>query len=280
MESLVVGSTSVIGRAIVADLNSIGSVSTAGRRDADVHLDLSVTDPLPVIDQCFDAVVLVAADFGGPRDEDLVRATQVNVLGSITAARIAAHVGAEHVVLISSISASYRPGDSYYNAYALTKAQSEAAVSFYCSERGIELSIVRPSGVFDSHGRCRPHQRLLYGIVDSARAGADFTIAGSADPLRNYVHVSDVAALVRSLVSRTEAGTFVCAQRESLSISAIANHAFAVFGNGGRVRFDPLQPDIVELPPITQPAGSTTWAPSISIEEGLCEIRDHEERTA
>lgn len=279
MDSLVIGSTSVIGNAIVNDLAGLGSVLTAGRRDADVQLDLSVTDPLPVIDRQFDAVVLVAADFGGPTDDDLIRAMQVNVLGSITAARVAAHVRAKHFVLISSISACYRPGDEYFNAYALTKAQSEDAVSFYCAERSIDLSIVRPSGVFDSEGRCRTHQRLLYGIVDCARTGADFTIAGSVDPLRNYVHVSDVAALVGRLILRTEAGTFVCAQRESLPISAIAETAFAVFGRGGRVYFDASKPDIAELPAIAASAGNRSWVPSISIEEGFRRIQAYEERT-
>jgi len=280
MDSLVIGSTSVIGNAIVDDLAALGSVLTAGRRDADVQLDLSVTDPLPVIDRQFDAVVLVAADFGGPTDEDLIRATQVNVLGSITAARIAVSVQAKHFVLISSIAAGYQPGDDYFSAYSLTKSQSEQAISFYCAERGMDVSIIRPSGVFDSEGRCRTHQRLFYGIVDCARTGTDFTIAGSADPLRNYVHVSDVAGLVAGLISRTEVGTFVCAQRESLPISAIAETAFAVFGNGGRVRFDASKPDIAELPPIAESAGSTIWAPSISIEDGLRRIREYEERTA
>jgi nucleoside-diphosphate-sugar epimerase len=279
MDALVIGSTSVVGQAITLELSALGSVRTAGRREADIPFDLAITDPLPIIGQQFDVVVLASADFGGSKGEDLVRATQVNVLGAITAARLAESARARHFVLISSLSACCRPGDHYYNAYALTKAQSEQAVSLYCGERSIGLSIVRLSQVFDSEGKCRLHQPLLYKILDCARSGKDFTINGLADPLRNFIHLSDVANLVKSLVMRREVGTYVCAQTVSLPISFIAETAYSVFGNGGRVRFDSSKPNVPELPPILDPVGTPWWSPSISIEEGFHRIRELEGRS-
>jgi nucleoside-diphosphate-sugar epimerase len=270
MNSLIIGSSSIIGSAIADDLSQLGLVQTAGRRNADFELDLLASDSLPAIDKRFDTVIMVAADFGGPTESDFLRATGVNVLGAIKAVSIASQVGAKQFVLISSISACYKPHEDYYNAYALTKFQSEQAAAFACDQHKIDLSIIRPSAVFDTQGKCRHHQKLFYAILDSAREGKDFTIAGSADPLRNFVHITDVASLVSHVITEAKVGTFVCAQPESLPISVIAKTAYTVFGNGGHVNFDRSKPDIATSRPLLDGSeGDTNWKPSITIEEGM-----------
>lgn len=66
MNSLVIGSTSVIGQAIAHGLAQLGPVQTAGRRDADVFFDLSQPDRVPASVPPFDVVVLAAADLAAP----------------------------------------------------------------------------------------------------------------------------------------------------------------------------------------------------------------------
>ena len=276
MNSLIIGSSSIIGSAIADDLSQLGLVLTAGRRNADFNLDLLAADSLPTIGKQFDTVIMVAADFGGPNDSDFLRATRVNVLGAIKAVSIASQVGAKQFVLISSISACYKPHEDYYNAYALTKFQSEQAAAFSCDRHKIGLSIVRPSAVFDTQGKCRQHQQLFYAIIDCAREGNNFVISGSADPLRNFVHITDVASLVTHVVAEAKVGTFVCAQPESLPISVIAKTAYKVFGNGGHINFDRSKPDIAACRPLLDGSeGDTNWKPSITIEEGMRIIRTY-----
>jgi len=181
--TLIIGSTSVIGSAIQLELQTIVRVKTAGRRNADYFFDLAEPRAQLSTNEQFDTAILVAADFGGPTEADLIRATQTNVVGSLTACQFAANAGAEHVILISSVFASYEIGDAYFNAYSLTKRLSEDVTKFYCQQKGIALTIVRPTQIYDSDERCRTKQRLLYTIVDCARDGRDFTISGTADPL-------------------------------------------------------------------------------------------------
>lgn len=278
MNSLLIGSSSIIGGAIAQDLSNLGSVLTAGRRGADFDLDLIAPDSPPVIDQRFDAVVMVAADFGGITDADFIRACRVNVLGTIKSVGIAKQVGAKRFVLISSVSACYKPGEPHHNAYAITKSQSEQVATFSCAQNGIDLTIVRPTAVFDTQGKCRQHQKLFYAIIDSAREGRDFEIAGSADPLRNFIHVADVASLVTQVITRKESGIFLCAQPESIPISSLVKTAYAVFGNGGRLYFDSTKPNIATSRPLLDGSeGYMNRSPMISIEEGIRRIRTFQE---
>ena len=259
VDTLIVGSTSVIGGAIASELKALGQVRTAGRRNADIAFDLTQPDFRAAAGKTFDVAVFVAADFGGSTDEDFTRATEVNVVGALAACRLASAVGVAHFVLISSISATYVPGDSYFGIYSLTKRLAEDVVAFYCQQRNITLTILRPTAIYDAEGRCRAHQGLLYGIVDCARVGSDFIINGSADPQRNYLFVTDFARIVRRVIETARAGTYACTHLDSLSIAEIAKLAFAVFGTDGRVVFDGSKSDIPSIPPLpsTDPTGST-----------------------
>jgi nucleoside-diphosphate-sugar epimerase len=276
VRTLIIGSTSAIGEAIANELADLGAVRTAGRRDADFEFDLAEPiNSLPSA-ETFEVAVLVAADFGGPHDDDFIRATSVNVVGSLAACRLAHNAGVRHFVLISSVSATYVPGDSYFGIYSLSKRQSEEVVAFYCQQQEMTLTIIRPTGVYDTAGRCRSHQGLFYGIVDRASTGDDFTINGSVDPQRNYLHVSDLARIVRRVVEVGQPGTYTCSHPESATIGQIAALAYKVFANGGAIRFDSSKPDIPATPPL--PASDlyddlSTW-PSVSLQDGLCQIRD------
>lgn len=276
MDSLIIGSTSVVGEAIAAELASLGQIKTAGRRNADFDFDLAGPDTTAATGETFDVAVLVAADFGGPTDDDITQAIQVNVVGALAACRLAANVGVKHFVLISSVSATYTPDDPYFGIYALSKRQSEEVVAFYCRQRNITLTIIQPTGLYDAAGRCRAHQGLLYGIVDRARAGSDFTISGSADPVRNYLHVTDLARVVRRVVETGRPGTYVCASPQSATVGEIARLAFEVFGRGGQVRFDVSKGDIPSTRPLPESDvydDLSIW-PVVSLEAGFRQIRD------
>ena len=274
--SLIIGSTSVLGSAIAESLSDLGHVRTAGRRHADFVFDLADPDVTVAHGHSFDAAVLVASDFGGPTGDDLIRATQVNVVGALAACKLAFGVGVKHFVLISTLSSTYEPGDPYFGSYALSKRQGEEAVSLFCRQHEIHLTILRPTGLYDVEGKCRAHQGLLYGIVDYARAGTDFTIAGSADPLRNYLHVRDLARVVFRVIEERSVGVFPCVHSESLRISEIASLAYEVFGRGGRVRFDPSKADIPATPaaPRTEIYDRLSIWPLITLKEGMRQIRD------
>lgn len=271
---LVVGHTSMIGQSIITQTEDSWRIITAGRRSADIYLDLA--DPLSPVEDAppCDVAVVVAADFGGPSSEDFVRAELVNVAGIVASAKLAEAAGVTHLVLISSVSAIYDTGDSHFDAYALSKRHGEEAVSLFCSQRNIALTILRPTGVYDALGRARAHQPFLYSMIDQASAGRDITVYGSADPVRNFINTADVAQVVSRVIESGLQGTFTCPGLESLSIRQIARLVLATFGNIGALCEDSSRPDIATLPdlPATDLYRRLGWSPVISLRQGLLDI--------
>jgi nucleoside-diphosphate-sugar epimerase len=276
MHSLIIGSTSIIGAAIATELASLGPVATAGRRDADFLVDLADPYAKLSVGRPFDAVIYVAADFGGRSDADFIRAEEVNAVGVLRGCAIAKAAGAKHFVLISSVSAQYRSGDPYFGIYALSKRHGEEVTELFCAQNKMTLTIVRPTAVYDAAGGCRAHQGLLYGMIDRAIAGDDITLYGSTDPERSYLYISDLASAVKGVVETTLAGTFVCASPQRLRISELARLALQTFGSAGRVHFDPSKSDIPDLGQIVgvdlfEQLGD---APRIDMAEGLRLVRE------
>lgn len=273
---LLIGSTSVIGDALAVELADLGRVKTAGRRNADITFDLANPAALGAVDEAFDTAVLVGADFGGPTDEDFIRAELINAVGALTACRLAHRAGVKHLVLISSISANYKPGDAYYDMYSLSKRHGEEVAAFYCDQRNIALTIIRPTGVYDTEGRCRNHQGLLYAIVDHALSGSDFTIDGSADPERNFIHLADLAQVVKRVIMTELTGSYVCAHPHSITVSRMTTLAFEVFGRGGHVTYDGSKRNITELGniPASDLYERLAFWPLVSLAEGFRRIKD------
>ena len=223
MDSLLIGSTSVIGGAIVEKLASLGSVVTAGRREAH-PIDLCVTEPLPVIpDQRVDAVIFVAADFGGPTDQDLIRATQVRASPRVDHGRSHRCAGESQALRADVFDLGLlSAGRRVLQRLASWTAQSEQVVSFYCAEHGIDWS----DGAAERRLRLQRQVSCTPAAADGSSIvhgqGRTSRLQVRPIPCATTSMCADVASLVAGLVSRTEVGTFVCAQRASLPISVIA----------------------------------------------------------
>lgn len=282
MKSLVIGSTSAIGKAVARALSCLGPVRLAGRRDADIAFDLTHPVP-PACDERFDVVVLAAADFGGALPQDLVRAELVNTVGALTACRLAEQCGARHFILLSSRWAAHQPTDPYFGIYSLSKRHAEEVVSLYCQERGMALSILRISQVYDSQGQCQPHQPLLYAIADNARAGNTVNLYGANDARRNYLHLDDLAEICARVADQGITGLHNCCHAQSPRLSEIAQAAFEAFGTPAAIRFLPEKSDIPDLPPFacsSELFSRIGFMPQIDIRRGFELMRAHRERVS
>lgn len=277
MKVLIVGSTSAIGRAFAVRLRSLGEVQLAGRRGADFPFDLAQWERQPEIDEAFDVVIHVAADFGGETNDDFVRGELVNAAGTFSVCRLAQHVQAKHLVLLSSISATYRPGDPYFGIYALSKRHGEEAAQFFCAERGMALTILRPTQVYDAAGECRRHQALLYVMADRAQGGQDINLYGTHDARRNYLFLDDLSEICYRVVQGRHAGTFTCGHPHSVRLSEMAEAAFTAFKKGGELQFMADKPDLADLPSIDDDTlyRQIDYWPVVNIGEGFRRIKHH-----
>jgi nucleoside-diphosphate-sugar epimerase len=246
---LVVGSRSFIGRRVAERLRAAHSVALAGRdASADLRLELGGGAAQPAGGELgFDAIVHCAASFEPTTPAGMLRNEQVNALGALEVAELASRTGCRQLVFLSSVSVFDEHEGRLRDSYALSKRHAQDNLELACASSGTALCTLCPGAVYDERGEGRRHQPLLYHIVDCARGGRDFVLHGSADPQRNFLHVSDLAAVVEATLRLGLAGTFPVLHPRSHRIQEVAELAFRVFGRGGRVVRAPDKPDLREV---------------------------------
>lgn len=268
---LVVGATSSLGTALCHRLTADMSVITAGRRNCELDLDLRSPVERMVLPTGLHAVVHLAAHFGGSSPQALDEAIAVNGTGTLRLCAAAAAAGVRHFLYVSTIFALAQPGTPGYGAYAVAKRLGEDAARLVCDAGAMSLGILRPSAMYGAPAALRVHQPFFYRIIDHARDGRDVVLYGTHDPRRNYVHVDDVAAALGLMVMQGTTGTFGCQSPIDVTYAEVAQTAFAVYGKGGRVRFDDTRPDVPDnvFPIDDSLQRAAGFRPSIDLREGL-----------
>jgi nucleoside-diphosphate-sugar epimerase len=280
MNVLIIGATSMIGRALAQRLQEAGvTVTRTGRQDSDIFLDLTAWNTLPEISESFDVVVHAAADFGGSDDLDIIRSEATNAVGTLAVCALARQVQAQQVVVLSSLSATYQTGDAYFGIYALSKRHGEELARWYCQTHDLGLSILRPAQVYDDNGAGRRHQGLFYAIADQAEAGDQIRFNGTRDALRNLIHIDDLIEIIQRVIQRRLFGDFTCAHPRSVRLSELAKAAYSAYEYNREAQFITERPSLEDLPEITdfRIYDLIDYRPQIDIEEGYIRIRAHRE---
>lgn len=270
----------MIGRSLAARLMAQHhEVRLAGRREADISFDLTDWGNRPAPSETFDAVVHIAADFGGATDKDFVRAELVNTVGTLSACSLARKVNAKHFILLSSIFATYSAADPYFGIYALSKRHGEEVAQLFCAERNIDLTILRPSQVYDDIGLCRPHQEFLYLIADKAQNGQPIEIYGAHDARRNYIHLLDLTETIARVAEQRQVGVFACIHPDHVLLSEMANAAYCAFETVGQITFLTDKPDLADLPQTDdfELYSKISFWPRIDIKDGYKRIKNQRE---
>ena len=277
MKILIVGATSMLGRALKPVLAELGEVVTAGRKNCDITLDLADSVEKIFIPRNMDAVVHTAANFGGKSISDILAAENINVLGTLKLCHAAVEAGVKHFILISSIFSCLKEGAGQYNIYALSKKHAEEAARFYCALHSLPLTILRPSQIYGSNNDFRTHQPFFYTIINKAEQGEDVTLYGSNDARRNYIHIDDLAKIIASVIKGRVEGTYACLYPQDISYSQIAQAAFHAFNSKASVHF---LKDKADIPDNVFEQDDTLYLkigfyPQISIEDGMRQIAHH-----
>lgn len=281
MRVLLVGATSALAGAVRPALARFASVVGAGRRGCEVAFDLGDPPDRIRIPEGVDAVVHLAAHFGGKSASDVLAAETLNVLGTLKLCQAASAAGVRHFVLVSTVFVELGPDDPQFGAYSVSKRHAEDVAGLWCRANGLPLAVVRPSRVYGDHDGFRRHQPMLYAFADQAQAGAGIALHGRHDALRNYIHAEDVAAGIAGVVEARMEGVFTAAFPRDVTLSETARAALAAFNSPGGVSFLAGQPDIRDS------AGSrddllwrkTGHVPSVDIQSGMHRIAAHR-RTA
>ena len=277
MKVLIVGNTSVVGMRIALELSQRHDIKTAGRNGAaDVFFDLR-TGGGPTFPLAFDAIVHCAASFQGDTLAEMLVNEELNSVGALRVAKLAQDTECKHLVYVSTISVLDHPDNRYFGSYALSKRHAQENLQLWCGKAGIAFTSLLPSQIYDEAGQARKHQPLLYHIVDCARRADNVSLFGTADPLRNYLYVGDLANVVEQVVSKRAQGIFPCLAPDSLPISDVARIAFEVFGTKMQITRLADRRDIpsIHIPRDDSLFDATGYRPTTELREGLTKIRDY-----
>lgn len=276
MKILIVGANSAVAKSVIPVLSSDHEVITAGRSGCDINYDVIKGGN---ISQQVDVVINFAAAFGGTGDEDITNTLQTNVVGMFEVCKMARNAEATHIIDISSIFAALSDAELYGSAYALTKRQADEIATLYCSVNEIPLTILRPARIYGNSDDFLKHQPFLYQMFNSAKRGEDINLYGKVDPKRNYIHILDLAEIIKRVVNKKIHGVFSCVSLEDTSYGSIAQTAQAIFGKGGEVKFIKDKPDIKsdEFPIDVSLYELTGYYPTVTIEKGIEMLKVSEE---
>jgi GDP-L-fucose synthase len=311
MKIYLAGHRGMVGRAILRRLaarQAAGEPLTILTR---THADLDLTDQAAV--RSFmaaerpDAVILAAARVGGivanntfPADfiyDNLL--IQTNVIGQAHAAgvqrllflgssciypRLAPQPMAEDALLSGTLEPTNEP-------YALAKIAGIKLCESFNRQHGRDYRSVMPTNLYGPGDNFHPeHSHVMPALMrrfhEAVADGRDeVVIWGSGQPMREFLHVDDMAAAsqfvmdldrdvydanTRPMLSHINVGTGV-----DVTIADLARMIARVTGFGGRIVFDTTKPDgtprkLMDVSRLT----AMGWTAQIGLEDGIAGTYD------
>ena len=292
----VAGHTGMVGSAIVRALEQRGFKNIIGRTSHE--MDLRNQDH--VIDYLSqeqpDYVFLAAARVGGIQANNTYRAEflydnlmiEANIIhGSFLSGvkkllflgssciypKLAPQPLAEDALLTGPLEPTNEP-------YAIAKIAGIKLCDAYRAQYGCSFISVMPTNLYgpnDNYDLEQSHviPAMIRKFHEAKKTGADVvTLWGTGQPLREFMHVDDLAAACLHLMgSYDEPGFINAGTGEEVSIAQLAEAVRQVTGFGGRVEYDTTRPDGTPRKLMdSSRLRNLGWTPKISLQTGLAGV--------
>ena len=161
--------------------------------------------------------------------------------------------------------------------YALAKIAGVKLCQAYRREYGCDFISAMPTNLYgpgDNYDRSKGHviPALLSKAHEAKSTEQDqFVVLGSGTPLREFLHVDDLAdACIHLLKSYSAQEPINIGSGEEISIAELAKLIAKIVDFEGEVRFDPSQPDGTPRKLLdSAKIRALGWKPSIGLAEGL-----------
>jgi nucleoside-diphosphate-sugar epimerase len=298
----VTGAAGMVGSAICRHLDACGAavVAHAGPAGTDVgaipqHVpaalfDIADTDRLADLAAKVDAIVhaagppSVAESFRSP-----ARYAHAHVTGTASVLEACRSARVARLVQISSAEVyghpAHNPVDELAptvprSPYGAVKLASEQLVRTWCGPEGIAAVVLRP---FSVYGPASPPGSLVGRLLRVALGEDDPVRLASLRPVRDYVHVDDVARACSAAISALAAGAAVdggvynVASGVGTSVRQLAELMLRAAGRAAAVEQQaegdrPPGTDVTELvADISRARTGLGWQPSIPLADGLAD---------
>lgn len=276
----------------VVDNLSTGSLdnirSHVLRRSVDfVEADVRDRDVVAKLVHDVDAVVHLAAVVSVPfslENPDLTH--EVNVGGTRAVLTACARRRVRRFIFVSSCSVygapRYLPIDEVHptgpiSPYAVSKLKGERCCREVCGS-GLDLVILRLFNVYGSRQTHGEYSGVIAKFLARAEKGAPLVIYGDGSQTRDFVHVSDVAEAILTLVRSGGAqGVFNVGCGRAVSISYLAEKVLSLSGKHCRIVYEPPRDgDITHsFADVSKAREAFAYEPKVTLEEGLLELLLH-----
>lgn len=169
------------------------------------------------------------------------------------------------------------PLEETNSAYAVAKIAGIEMINSYRKEYGRKWISLMPTNLYgprDNFDLAASHvlPAFIRRFVEAAETGAEKVILwGSGTPLREFLHVDDLAKAVVTAAENYNSGMHLnVGTGEDLSIKDLAEKVAAAAGFGGQIEWDSSKPDgtpqkVLDVSRIN----ALGWKPAITLEEGI-----------
>lgn len=281
MKILIIGGTSSIAKILKPILSEFSEVITAGRKDCDIIIDLNNTNQVINFPDNIDVIIHTAAGFGGNTFDDILNAEYVNVIGTLKLCEAAVQANVKHFIYISSIYSELKDNSVNYSIYSISKKHAEEIALFYCKKRQLPITILKPTMLYGNDDSFRKHQPLIYAFADKAQSKENIDIYGKHDAKRNYLHIDDLAIIIKQVIRHKITGIFSLTNTEDITISQIAKAAMQAFKSNGQINFITNKENIADNVFGNDDTlyNLINFFPQITIEQGMNKIAAYRRNT-
>jgi UDP-glucose 4-epimerase len=205
----------------------------------------------------------------------------VNVLGTIRVATLAAEFGAEHLVFASTGGALYGeparlPADEStpilpLSPYGCAKACAERYLDLFGRLGGLPTCSLRYANVYgprqDPHGEAGVIAIFAQALLD----GRPATIHGDGEQTRDFVFADDVVRANLLAADRRARGAFNIGTGVGTSVNAIYRTLARLTGSTAAPRYGPPRAGDVRHIALAADAAAAAlgWRPAVSLDDGL-----------
>jgi len=296
----VIGGAGFIGRAVVAELLLQGrQVVVIGREevpvpelpagvrfvyspanDDGVALKLALQEVDEVVD-------LAYATVPGTSFQDPVNDILVNLPEAVRLFELAATLPLKKFVWISSGGTVYGRTMATQiiethptlplSPYGITKLAIEKYAHMYFESKGLPIVCVRPSNAFGEGQRTYSGQGFIATAIASVLDGRELTLFGEQGTIRDYLHVSDVAAgIVAALLHGRPGEVYNLGSSQGLTNRQVLNYlAPLAAGTGHAVQINVQPPRPFDVPAnvldCTKLRAETGWQPRLTFAQALAQ---------
>ncbi len=289
----VAGHRGMVGSAVVRRLQAcgIGRLLLRTRQELDLMNQAAVEHFFA--EQRPEVVIFAAARVGGILANSTRPAEFLyeNLIMASNAVHAAWHAGVQRFLFLGSTCIYPRlapqpiPEDSLLTssleptneAYAIAKIAGLKLCEFYRRQYGVLYHSAMPTNLYGPGDNYHPqHSHVLPALIRRIHEAAvanstEVRIWGTGAPLREFLHVDDLAAAILHLLQLENPPDLVnVGSGREISILDLARLVAATVGFRGQITTDPEKPDGTprKLCDISR-IQSTGWEPQISLEDGI-----------